>query len=139
MRVLWVMPRVAFPVILNHLFFPTLERPDLSSQYQLSSCRKRLGEAAGVRDVRAVTRFSSQLSKASETSDCGEDLQVSNRSDHELIRPTVSHEKLRLPWAWASCSHLRQSSCPTPELLSDDLAAVAWASVTLRLAGPACG
>ncbi|XP_035748383.1 centrosomal protein of 164 kDa isoform X3 [Egretta garzetta] len=32
--------------------------------------------------------FDSELSKASETSDCGEDLQVSNRSDHELIRPT---------------------------------------------------
>lgn len=115
MRVLWVTPRVSFPVIPHHLFFPTLERPDLSSQYELSSCRKGLGEAAGVRDVRAVTRFSSQLSKASETSDCEEDLQVSNRSDRELIRPTVSHEKLRLPWTWASCSTSRS---PAARLLS---------------------
>lgn len=80
-----------FPVIFSHLFFPTLERPDLSSQYQLSSCWKCLGEAAGVRHVQAVTHISSQLSKASETSDCAEDLQVSNRSDRELIQPMVSH------------------------------------------------
>ncbi|XP_076214471.1 centrosomal protein of 164 kDa isoform X3 [Aptenodytes patagonicus] len=31
--------------------------------------------------------FDSELSKASETSDCAEDLQVSNRSDRELIQP----------------------------------------------------
>lgn len=31
--------------------------------------------------------FDSELSKASETSDCGDDLQASNRSDRELIQP----------------------------------------------------
>ncbi|XP_035748382.1 centrosomal protein of 164 kDa isoform X2 [Egretta garzetta] len=48
---------------------------------------ERREEAAA--DLQTDSRLDAgKLSKASETSDCGEDLQVSNRSDHELIRPT---------------------------------------------------
>ncbi|XP_067166271.1 centrosomal protein of 164 kDa isoform X4 [Apteryx mantelli] len=40
--------------------------------------------------------FECELSKASETSECGEDLPASNRSDHELIRPVDLHFQSRL-------------------------------------------
>lgn len=87
--------------------------------------------------MQAIMHVSFQLSKASETSECVEDLQASNRSDRELIQHMVSRQKSLVPWAWAlhslgtcsqceitaiSCSH-----CPDSPL-SSDIAAVAQAT-----------
>lgn len=47
---------------------------------------------------------SSQLSKASAVSGCEQDLPVSKCSDHEVVQPVVSHQKLLFPWVWASGS-----------------------------------
>lgn len=87
--------------------------------------------------LQAIMHVSFQLSKASETSECVEDLQASNRSDRELIQHMVSRQKSLVPWAWAlhslgtcsqcevtaiSCSH-----CPDSPL-SSDITAVAQAT-----------
>lgn len=56
--------------------------------------------------------FSSQLSKASGVSDCKQDLPVSKCSDHEVLQPVVSHQKLLfssavgLRFLWDGCSAL---------------------------------
>ncbi|NXG39025.1 CE164 protein, partial [Dromaius novaehollandiae] len=48
-------------------------------------------------DLKTDSRLDAgKLSKASETSECGEDLPVSNRSDHELIQPVDLHFQSRL-------------------------------------------
>ena len=78
--------------------------------------------------------ISSQLSKASETSECGEDLQVSNSSDRELLRPMVSHEKLLVPWVWASrFSGNAQPASATPTSCSPTARLLNCEATTLQL------
>ncbi|NXC21360.1 CE164 protein, partial [Corythaeola cristata] len=62
---------------------------------------RREGAAA---DLRTDSRLDAgKLLKASESSGCGEDLQVSNRSDSEPVWPAVSRRKLPGPRVPTSC------------------------------------
>ena len=119
-----------FPLIFSRPFFPALVRGQICLPSIVCHLvgNAEVGEAAGLRYVRAVMHVFSRLSKASETSDCGEDLRVSSRSDDELILPVVSPEKLLVPWVWAA--HSQSVLCPrlalrlpSPALLRDDLTA----------------
>lgn len=74
--------------------------------------------------------FSSQLSKASGGSGCEQDLPVSKCSDHEVVQPVVSHQKLLFPGCGLQlgwCTHLSQ------------LCVAQASSATLHLAGWAVG
>ncbi|NXN09947.1 CE164 protein, partial [Indicator maculatus] len=76
-------------------------------------------EAAAAADLQPGSRLDTgQLSRASETSDGGEELQASRRQDPELPRPVVSHRELpglHLPLGRGSqlgLGHLLQSKHP---------------------------
>lgn len=100
---LWVTPFVS-PKMFIHLrhllFFFLMVYRDQICLPGIICCLfswKCLNEAAGLTHV----LISFQLSKVSESSECMEDLQASNRLDQELIQHVVSHQEFLILWGWA--------------------------------------
>lgn len=100
---LWVTPFVSpnmFIHLRHLLFFFLMVYRDQICLPGIICCLfswKCLNEAAGLTHV----LISFQLSKVSESSECMEDLQASNRLDQELIQHVVSHQEFLILWGWA--------------------------------------
>ncbi|KAM9369962.1 centrosomal protein of 164 kDa [Phaethornis superciliosus] len=74
---------------------PAAEGAEAEEQESLAAAAHTVsGEGAGVRGVQAVTEVFLQLSKASEISDYGKDLQTSKLSEPELDQPLLSQQLL---------------------------------------------